>query len=237
MSSKNTQHTQNEDTNTTIETSQPAEIQEETVTTEEREADKQSEKQEELEALKERLAQAEAQAAEYLDGWQRTQAEFSNYKKRQEKERAQMLTLANVNLLRKLLPIVDDFERALASMPTGLERLTWCEGISLIKAKLDVLLETEGVKPISVEGQAFDPHFHEAVTHEEVTGYEDGQIIGEVQRGYTLGEWVLRPALVRVAKAPASPTAPEPGTKTVTDEESGEDNGNNGNGKNDQKQG
>ncbi len=222
MPSKNTQHTQNEETNATIESSQQEEIQEETTATETQEAGEQSEEQKELEELKERLSQAEAKAAEYLDGWQRTQAEFSNYKKRQEKERAQMLTLANVNLLRKLLPIVDDFERAMASLPTGLDRLTWCEGISLIKAKLDVLLETEGVKPISVEGQTFDPHFHEAVTHEEVAGYEDGQIIGEVQRGYTLGEWVLRPALVRVAKAPP------PETETAeTDVASEEHNGNN----------
>ncbi|HEY67224.1 MAG TPA: nucleotide exchange factor GrpE [Thermoflexia bacterium] len=165
--------------------------------------------EEELERLREELEKAKAQAAEYLDGWQRTQAEFSNYKKRQEAERAQVTALANATLLRKLLPIVDDFERALATLPAGLSQLTWCEGVFLIKHKLDAILESEGVKPIETEGQTFDPRYHEAVTHEEVSGYEDGQIIGEVQRGYTLGEWVLRPALVRVAKAPAAPE-PEP---------------------------
>lgn len=164
---------------------------------------------EELAEVQEQLAQAEAQAAEYLDGWQRAQAEFSNYKKRQEAERAQMIMLANATLVRKLLPVVDDFERAIATLPANLSQLTWCEGIFLIKHKLDAILESEGVKPIKTEGQAFDPLYHEAVTHEEVSGYSEGQIIGEVQRGYILGERVLRPALVRVAKAAAPVPQPE----------------------------
>jgi len=164
---------------------------------------------EELAEVQEQLAQAEAQAAEYLDGWQRAQAEFSNYKKRQEAERAQMIMLANATLVRKLLPVVDDFERAIATLPANLSQLTWCEGIFLIRHKLDAILESEGVKPIKTEGQAFDPLYHEAVTHEEVSGYSEGQIIGEVQRGYILGERVLRPALVRVAKAAAPVPQPE----------------------------
>ncbi len=163
----------------------------------------------ELKRLKEELEKAQAQAAEYLDGWQRTQAEFSNYKKRQEAERAQVTTLASAILLRKLLPVADDFERAIATLPDNLRQLSWCEGVFLIKRKLDAVFESEDVKPIETEGQMFDPHYHEAVTYEEVPGYEEGQIIGEVQRGYTLGERVLRPALVRVAKAPAAPQ-PEP---------------------------
>ena len=158
--------------------------------------------EEELEKLIEELEKAKAQAAEYLDGWQRAQAEFSNYKKRQEAERAQVATLTNAALLRNLLPIVDDFDRAIATLPVDLSRLTWCEGVFLIKHRLDAILESEGIKPIETEGQAFDPRYHQAVTHEEVLGHEDGQIIDEVQRGYMLGERVLRPALVRVAKAP-----------------------------------
>ncbi len=185
---------------------------EEAVTVEE----KPEEIHEELERLREDLEKAQAQATEYLEGWQRAQAEFSNYKKRQEADRAQMIALANANLLRKLLPIVDDFERALASLPSSLSQLTWCEGVFLIKHKLDAVLETEGVEPIKVEGQTFDPHYHEAVTYEEVSGYQDGQIIGEVQRGYILGERVLRPALVRVAKAPA----PQPEEESETTESS-----------------
>ncbi len=157
---------------------------------------------EELERLQKELEQAKAQAAEYLDGWQRAQAEFSNYRKRQEAERTQMVQFASMGLLRKLLPVMDDFERAIATLPDNLSRLSWCEGILLIKHKLDAVLESEGVKPIETAGKTFDPLYHEAVTYEEVTGYEDGQIISEVQRGYMMGERVLRPAMVRVAKAP-----------------------------------
>ncbi|MEA3338703.1 MAG: nucleotide exchange factor GrpE [Chloroflexota bacterium] len=154
--------------------------------------------------VQEQLEKAEAQAAEYLDGWQRTQAEFSNYKKRQETERAQMRARASADVLRKLLPVTDDFERALSTLPIEFNKLTWSEGILLIKYKLDAILKSEGVEPIETDGQAFDPRYHEAVTHEEAAGYEEGHIIGEVQKGYTLGERVLRPASVRVAKAPAA---------------------------------
>ena len=160
------------------------------------------EARDELDGLQAELEQARSQAAEYLEGWQRAQAEFSNYKRRQEAGRAQTAMLANATLLHKLLPVVDDFERAMATLPASLGQLTWCEGVLLIQHKLGALLESEGVKPIGTEGQAFDPRYHEAVTYEEVSGHEEGQIIGVVQRGYTLGERVLRPALVRVAKAP-----------------------------------
>ncbi len=176
-----------------------AEAEETTVT------DEESEKVSELEKLQKELEEAQAQTAEYLDGWQRTQAEFSNYKKRQEAERVQVTTLASAILLRKLLPVADDFERAIATLPDNLRQLSWCEGVFLIKHKLDAVFESEDVKPIETEGQMFDPRYHEAVTYEEVSGYEEGQIIGQVQRGYTLGERVLRPALVRVANAPAAP--------------------------------
>ncbi len=156
----------------------------------------------ELGKTQKELKEARNQAAEYLDGWQRIQAEFSNYKKRQEAERMQTMVLANAALLRKLLPVVDDFARAMETLPTNLSQVTWLEGITLIQHKLESVIESEGVKPVETEGQAFDPRYHEAVTYEEAEGYEDGQIIGEVQRGYILGERVLRPALVRVAKAP-----------------------------------
>ena len=174
------------------------------------------EERSELDLVQDELEEAKANAAEYLDGWQRTRAEFSNYKKRQEADRVQMMTLANATLLRKLLPVLDDFERAMATMPTNLSQVTWLEGISLIKHKLDAILESEGVKPVETGGHAFNPRYHEAVTYEEVEGYEDGQVIGEVQRGYILGDRVLRPALVRVAKAPT----PRPEEKLEEDTDS-----------------
>ena len=174
------------------------------------------EERNELEELESELEEAKAQAAEYLDGWQRAQAEFSNYKKRQEAERVQMRTRVTADVLRKILPVVDDFERAMATMPDDLSQLTWCEGVFLIKAKLDGILDSEGVKTIDTDGQAFDPVYHEAVTYEEAEGYDEGQVIAEVQRGYMLDERVLRPALVRVAK---TPTMVEGSSNTVQDEE------------------
>jgi molecular chaperone GrpE len=158
-----------------------------------------------LEELREKVAEARADADEYLDGWRRAQAEFSNYKKRQRAEQAKIRELANANLLRKLLPVLDDFERAMTTMPDGIRQLSWSQGLLMIQRKLEAILETEGVEPIDTEGESFDPNYHEAVTHEEMAGYEEGEIIGEVQRGYVLGDRVLRPALVRVAKAPPAP--------------------------------
>lgn len=174
------------------------------------------EEQNELEQIESELEEAKAQAAEYLDGWQRAQAEFSNYKKRQEAERVQMRARVTADVLRKILPIVDDFERALSTTPDDLKQLTWCEGVFMIKSKLDGILDSEGITPIETDGQMFDPVYHEAVTYEEAEGYDEGQIVGEVQRGYMLDERVLRPAMVRVAKAP---TIIEGNSSTVEDME------------------
>lgn len=159
----------------------------------------------ELARLERELSATQAQASEYLDGWQRAQAEFANYRKRQDAEREQRRQMSNAALLSRVLPIVDDLERAAETLPEGLRNLTWIEGVFLILRKLEMVLESEGVQPILTEGQAFDPIYHEAVTYEEADGYEDGQIIGEVQRGYLLGTRVIRPALVRVARARPRP--------------------------------
>lgn len=154
----------------------------------------------ELEALRQELEKAKAQAAEYLDGWQRARAEFANYKKRNEQERQELFKLANTTLITKLLPIFDDFERAFQTLPSNLLSLTWIDGVALIYRRLQAILEAEGLALVETEGQSFDPLLHEAVTYEESAEHEEGQIIGEVQKGYKLGDRVLRPALVRVAK-------------------------------------
>jgi molecular chaperone GrpE len=154
----------------------------------------------ELEALRQELEEAKSQAAEYLDGWQRARAEFSNYKKRNDQERQELFKLANTTLITRLLPIFDDFERAFQTLPSNLLSLTWIDGVVLIYRKLQAILEAEGLTLMETEGQSFDPLVHEAATYEENEEHEEGQIIGEVQRGYKLGDRVLRPALVRVAK-------------------------------------
>lgn len=150
--------------------------------------------------LQEQLAQAQAQAAEYLDNWRRSVADLSNARKRMQREQAEFNAAATARVLEKLLPIVDDFDRAFKVLPAGLEANDWVGGMRMIQRKLQALLENEGVTVIPTEGQMFDPSLHHAVSHEEVQGYADGQIIDEVGRGYRLGDRVLRPSLVRVAK-------------------------------------
>jgi molecular chaperone GrpE len=164
----------------------------------------------ELEALRQELEEAKAQCAEYLDGWQRARAEFANYKKRNEQERQELFKLANTTLITRLLPIFDDFERAFQTLPGNLLSLTWIDGVVLIYRKLQAILEAEGLTLMETEGESFDPLVHEAVTYEESEEHQEGQIIGEVQRGYKLGDRVLRPALVRVAKGkPVSEGEPD----------------------------
>jgi len=159
-----------------------------------------TEEVDELTTLRQELEEQEAKAAEYLDGWQRARAEFANYKKRIEKEQEDIVKFANGVFIARLLPVIDDFERAFQTLPPNLMGMTWLEGIALIQRKLQMLLEQEGVTAIETEGQMFDPALHQAVTHEESEEHEEGQIIGEVQKGYKMGDKVLRPSLVRVAK-------------------------------------
>ncbi len=149
--------------------------------------------------LQAELEKAQAQAAEYLDGWQRARAEFANYKKRVETEREELRRAGNEALLLKLLPVVDDFERAFQTLPEEPADTPWVNGITMILRKLQVILESEGVVSIEAVGQPFDPQRHEAVIQEETGDHPDGYVIAEVRRGYRLGERVLRPAMVKVA--------------------------------------
>jgi molecular chaperone GrpE len=154
----------------------------------------------ELDELRRRVGQVEQEAADNKAGWQRAAADFANYKRRTEQEREQTLGLANELLLRKLLAVVDDFDRALAAMPRELGHLGWIEGVWVIDRKLRALLESEGLTPIEAAGKPFDPREHEAVVHQETTSVPDGTVISELQRGYRIRDRVLRPALVTVAK-------------------------------------
>ncbi len=150
--------------------------------------------------LQEQLAQAQAQAAEYLDNWRRSAAELSNAHKRMQREMDEFRTGAATRVLEKLLPVVDDVDRAFTVVPADQEDAEWVNGFRMIQRKLHGLLESEGVTSIPAEGQPFDPAIHYAVTHEEADGFDDGQIIAELARGYLLNGKVLRPAMVRVAK-------------------------------------
>ena len=152
------------------------------------------------------LARKQAEASEYLDNWRRAAAELSNARKRMLREQEESRALASERILEKILPIVDDIDRAFAALPSDEANSQWIDGFRAIQRKMHSLLEVEGVTPIETSGKAFDPTLHHAVTHEEVEGYEEGQIIGEAARGYTLRDKVLRPSMVRVAKGNSDKT-------------------------------
>lgn len=141
--------------------------------------------------------QLEVQAAENLDGWQRAQAEFINYKNRVQRDQEMMRALMKGDILKRVLPVLDDLERALRNLPAG---DPWSNGLELVVRKFQSILEAEGLVRIPAEGQPFDPNYHEAISHEPVEGVESGHVIEVMQNGYMLGDRVVRPAMVRVAR-------------------------------------
>ncbi|MBI5034966.1 MAG: nucleotide exchange factor GrpE [Chloroflexi bacterium] len=150
--------------------------------------------------LKKLLEQERAKSEEYLDNWRRAAADFSNYKKRAEKDASEMGKFWNASLISRLLPILDDFDRAQQTIPDNLRDLTWIDGILLIARKMSMILESEGLKQIEALNKPFDPNLHEAVIHEETDQHEDGTVIAELQKGYKLNDRILRPTMVKVAK-------------------------------------
>ena len=160
-----------------------------------------------MDELAEQLAQAKAQAAEYLDNWRRAVADLSNARKRMQREQAEFSTTASARVLGRLLPVIDDVERAFDALPEDQATQEWANGFRLIQRKLQAILESEGATPIPTEGQQFDPALHHAISHEEQPGFSEGDIIAEVGRGYKLGDKVLRPSMVRVAKGNAEEQA------------------------------
>jgi molecular chaperone GrpE len=155
-----------------------------------------------LEAAKALLQEEREKAQRLLANWQRAEADFANYKRRVKQEGDEARRLANAALIINILPVLDDLERALASLNIQLAGLTWFDGIRLIYRKLLLVLESAGVSQIEAEGQPFDPRLHEAVMYGEG---EEGKVVAEVQRGYKLGDRVLRPAMVIVGKGKEPP--------------------------------
>ena len=151
-------------------------------------------------ALQQELAEATAKAAEHLDGWQRAVADLANYKKRIERERAESYQYTAGAIITRLLPALDDLDRAMKDAPGDPALRQWVEGMALIQRKLHSIVENEGVQRIEAKGAQFDPNIHEAVTHDESPDHSEGEVIEVLRQGYRLGERVLRPALVRVAK-------------------------------------
>ena len=144
------------------------------------------------------LAEAHAQAEEYLEQARRARAELQNYRRRADAEMEQARRHAGERVISRMLPVVDDFHRALSAVPEAERSNPWIQGILLIERKLWSILESEGVKPIEAVGQPFDPSLHEAVSMESGGGT---QVVEEYQRGYTLHDRVIRPAMVKVGQA------------------------------------
>jgi molecular chaperone GrpE len=151
----------------------------------------------EIDALNKKLADAEAKTYEYKDSWLRSQAEFQNYRKRIERDNELTYISLKGDILKRILPVLDDLERALQNRSAD---DAWANGIELVARKFQNILESEGLKKIEALGAEFDPNFHEAISHETADGAKSGNVIGVVQNGYMLGERVIRPALVRVAQ-------------------------------------
>ncbi|MEA1977651.1 MAG: nucleotide exchange factor GrpE [Chloroflexota bacterium] len=154
----------------------------------------------EEESLEEQVKRLQTEAEEYLDGWQRARAEFANFKKRTQRENEHARERIAGEIITHFLGVNDDIERALAKAPETDDFQEWTLGIELIHQKLQALFDAEGVELIDAEGERFDPTFHEAVSFEDSDDYEEGLIIDITQPGYKMGERVLRPAMVRVAK-------------------------------------
>lgn len=145
------------------------------------------------------LLKAQEEAKEFLDGWQRERAEFANFRRRMERDALQQTQSITGQVIKRYLVIIDDMERALKARPQEGEGASWSEGVELIFRKLQGILEAEGVRRVPAEGP-FNPTLHEALTNEDNPAFQSGEIIEIIQQGYMIGDRVLRPALVRVAR-------------------------------------
>ncbi len=159
-------------------------------------------------ALKGLVAEERARVEDYRNQLLRARADYINLKRRGEQEKADAVKFGNAMLILSLLPILDDFERALDNVSAKLAGLTWVEGVSIIYRKYRAALETHGLTEIKAVGEPFDPNLHEAILFVEG---EEGKVVEEVQKGYKLYDRVIRPALVKVGGKPATAAdAPKP---------------------------
>ncbi|NMB34679.1 MAG: nucleotide exchange factor GrpE [Firmicutes bacterium] len=150
-----------------------------------------------VEELERKVAALEQENSDIKNRLLRLQADFDNYRKRMRAEKAEMITLANFNLIQKLLPAIDNLERALLALEEGPDGIK--EGLEKVKKYFMEILFSEGVSPIQSSGEPFDPHFHEAVLMEESSVYPPGTVVEELQKGYIMHERVLRASKVKVA--------------------------------------
>lgn len=152
------------------------------------------------------IARLQAEASENFDNYQRAVADMANYRRRKELDTQRQIERAREQLLLRLLPVVDDFRRALSTVPADAANADWVEGFQLIERKLWNVLQSEGVRPMETVGERFDPNLHEAVMAAEGASAPD-TVVAEFEPGYYIGEQVLRPARVKVGTASDVPVA------------------------------
>jgi len=148
----------------------------------------------------EKIDELQNQVDQFSDGWQRERAEFANYRKRAARDEEFQRQTSRIDILRKYLDVHDDIDLAIKNMPDHIKDDPWSNGIQLIQQKLANVLKSEGLELITAEDNEFDPNMHEAISLEEHPEIESGKIIEIVQQGYKIGERVVRPSRVRVAK-------------------------------------
>lgn len=149
--------------------------------------------------LEEQLEAAQQQAKEYLDGWQRARAELDNFRKRVEREREMLRGNLQGEVIRGLLPVLDDLDRAMSNLPDDLKDHDWVGGIALVHRNFQKALAEQGVMEIPALGEEFDPNIHEAAMQREQEGAEPGTVVEVLRKGYQIGERVVRPSMVVVA--------------------------------------
>lgn len=173
--------------------------------------------------LESELAEAKERADRYHSNWQRSAADFQNWKRRTDQEKQEIGRQSEAAMIIELLRVLDDFERAFQALPSELRTFTWIEGVYMIGQKTYALLQARGLSPIEALGQEFDPYQHEAVLREDGTeGVDNLVITQELQRGYRFHERVLRPTMVKVGPPPsteAPPTVDDAVEATVSDAE------------------
>ncbi|GAC42995.1 nucleotide exchange factor GrpE [Paenibacillus popilliae] len=154
---------------------------------------------EEVQGESAELKEAHAQAEELQQRLQRAQADFDNFRRRTVKEKEELAQYASSKLVTELLPVLDNFERALVAVQTGSEEQSFVKGVDMIFRQFMQVLEQEGVKAMNAVGEPFNPEFHQAIMQVESEEQEEGIVVEEVQKGYMLNERVLRPAMVKVS--------------------------------------
>jgi molecular chaperone GrpE len=169
-------------------------------------------------SLRRELDEAQERIRTLQDKWQRAAADLVNLRRRTEAEREEVEKYASMFLVAEMLPVLDNFERAIATIPGNLAMLTWIQGVMLIERHMLATLQQRGLTEVEAQDKPFNPHFHEAISERETDEAEPGTIVRVYQKGYAMHGQVIRPALVEVAKKPA-PTPETQVTETaVTDE-------------------